>query len=541
MSIMKRIYKILSLLLISAALIGYTACENDIVEEEFQPQLIDFSYHSASIHYVIGEEISFLNKSVVGSSWQWNFGDGATSTEQNPVHKYNEPGTYVVKLVVDGGTYQTEKNIMISDIIPIVTYTSESPVIVYNETEVSFNVEVANPENVTVTYQWTFPKGTTGDGIDENGKSGIKSPTAVFGTIGSQNVSLKILLGTKELTPITVNVKVNYNKPVKTLYYAVKGGNLMSRKIIEEVDPEINKPFDLGYKSGKHPMTIKVAGNWVYVFDAGTRITYANDPTGLGDGELFAVATDGSKRESMIENFGGDTYFDFYYGFIDQEANMVYWTDRREGIFRTSLDTRNQKFSLDVYKHFVQNDWLGYYGKGIYWGNINGPITRIGNTFWWGKNSTGAGVFRFTEADIKGQPVTEDDPVPAAGSILTTFTIRGMAIDQVNGRIYVASQSHKMIFCFDMNGTFLKLIDPIGADDGEGGESEDIFITGMDVDVDESGNGYLYYAYRGPEGSEDPKLQSGIKRYKLNDPSAVPEYYIKGVRAYGLAIDQQAK
>ena len=33
-------------------------------------------------------------------AWQWNFGDGATSTEQNPVHTYREPGSYTVYLTV---------------------------------------------------------------------------------------------------------------------------------------------------------------------------------------------------------------------------------------------------------------------------------------------------------------------------------------------------------------------------------------------------------------------------------------------------------
>jgi len=35
-------------------------------------------------------------------SWLWNFDDGSTSTEQNPVHTYADPGTYVVVLNVKG-------------------------------------------------------------------------------------------------------------------------------------------------------------------------------------------------------------------------------------------------------------------------------------------------------------------------------------------------------------------------------------------------------------------------------------------------------
>jgi VCBS repeat-containing protein len=36
------------------------------------------------------------------TSWEWDFGDGGTSTEQNPTHRYNWPGAYTVSLTVTG-------------------------------------------------------------------------------------------------------------------------------------------------------------------------------------------------------------------------------------------------------------------------------------------------------------------------------------------------------------------------------------------------------------------------------------------------------
>lgn len=36
------------------------------------------------------------------SSWTWKFGDGGTSTEQNPHHTYTAPGKYTVRLTVGG-------------------------------------------------------------------------------------------------------------------------------------------------------------------------------------------------------------------------------------------------------------------------------------------------------------------------------------------------------------------------------------------------------------------------------------------------------
>jgi PKD repeat protein len=47
--------------------------------------------------------VTFTDSSIGGDScaaigWSWNFGDGATSTEQNPVHRYTAPGIYTVTL-----------------------------------------------------------------------------------------------------------------------------------------------------------------------------------------------------------------------------------------------------------------------------------------------------------------------------------------------------------------------------------------------------------------------------------------------------------
>jgi len=50
--------------------------------------------------------VAFTDETAVKSSpvtsWRWTFGDGTTSTEQNPVHQYTKGGDYTVVLEVEG-------------------------------------------------------------------------------------------------------------------------------------------------------------------------------------------------------------------------------------------------------------------------------------------------------------------------------------------------------------------------------------------------------------------------------------------------------
>jgi len=36
------------------------------------------------------------------TAWRWDFGDGLSSTDQHPIHRYEKPGEYVVRLSVEG-------------------------------------------------------------------------------------------------------------------------------------------------------------------------------------------------------------------------------------------------------------------------------------------------------------------------------------------------------------------------------------------------------------------------------------------------------
>ena len=56
---------------------------------------------------VINEPVQFIATATTGN-YAWDFGDGGTSSEQEPVHAYVSPGIYPVTLTVDNGICQAQ-------------------------------------------------------------------------------------------------------------------------------------------------------------------------------------------------------------------------------------------------------------------------------------------------------------------------------------------------------------------------------------------------------------------------------------------------
>jgi hypothetical protein len=53
--------------------------------------------------------VQFNDSSQNATAWNWNFGDGFNSTNQNPVHTYSSAGTYTVNLIVSNANKAASK------------------------------------------------------------------------------------------------------------------------------------------------------------------------------------------------------------------------------------------------------------------------------------------------------------------------------------------------------------------------------------------------------------------------------------------------
>ncbi len=59
------------------------------------------NFISPSVAYQ-GQEIQFTNASMRASSFSWDFGDANMSQDSNPLHTFDQPGTYDIKLTING-------------------------------------------------------------------------------------------------------------------------------------------------------------------------------------------------------------------------------------------------------------------------------------------------------------------------------------------------------------------------------------------------------------------------------------------------------
>ncbi|WP_211204164.1 PKD domain-containing protein [Methanocaldococcus fervens] len=115
---------------------------------------------------VVDQNINFVDRSISNPGnivkWLWNFGDGTTSTQKNPLHKYTKEGIYVVKLIVWNNIGLKDS---ISKIVLVKGEGNYPPIAKFNftinGTMVYFDAsESYDIDGKIVKYIWDFGDGT---------------------------------------------------------------------------------------------------------------------------------------------------------------------------------------------------------------------------------------------------------------------------------------------------------------------------------------------------------------------------------------------
>jgi PKD repeat protein len=118
------------------------------------------------------------------TAYSWNFGDGATSTVQNPSHTYASGGTYTVTLTVTDNqgaqSAPTSRTVTVTaaNQSPTANFTSSCSGLSCNFTSTS-----SDPDGSIASYAWTFGDGTT---------STAQNPSHTYAAGGTYAVTLTV-------------------------------------------------------------------------------------------------------------------------------------------------------------------------------------------------------------------------------------------------------------------------------------------------------------------------------------------------------------
>ncbi len=161
-----------------------TLTRSSYVAVDVIPPVAEFSGQPTSGASPLVVDFSDESTEGVATSWQWNFGDGSSSSLQDPTHIYTVAGTYSVSLVVSNAYgMDTRSRPSYVQVLPgpaIVADLAASTVSGAAPLQVDFtDLSIGYP----VTWTWQF-----GDG----GSSTLQNPTHVYSAPGLYTVILEV-------------------------------------------------------------------------------------------------------------------------------------------------------------------------------------------------------------------------------------------------------------------------------------------------------------------------------------------------------------
>lgn len=151
-----------------------TVDPNPVTDFTTAPQCLNDSVQFTDMTYIASPGVI--------STWQWMFGDGNTSTLQNPSHLYSTPGSYPVTLMISTTDNCTGVFIDTVDVYDYPQTSFSTYDICLTQTAVFTNNSVAPSDTTISNFIWDFGDGTQNT-TDEN-------PTHLYTAVGTYNVQL---------------------------------------------------------------------------------------------------------------------------------------------------------------------------------------------------------------------------------------------------------------------------------------------------------------------------------------------------------------
>ena len=169
------------------------------------------------------------------TAWNWNFGDGAMSTAQNPSHVYNSAGSFTATLTVTGSSGQTSsanRTITVTNApAPVTASFSANP----SSGQAPLTVQFTDQSSGPVTgWNWNFGDGTTSTAQNPshayNSAGNFAATLTVTGSSGQTSSASRTIIVTNAPPPPSATVTVVASQPLATsltpgIFSVTRSGN----------------------------------------------------------------------------------------------------------------------------------------------------------------------------------------------------------------------------------------------------------------------------------------------------------------------------
>ncbi|AEW00739.1 hypothetical protein A4D02_12335 [Niastella koreensis] len=227
---------------------------------------------------------TFTDKSIAAQGWHWDFGDGATSISQSPVHRYAAKGTYRIQLIVthDACVDSMSQMLVVADEHP--DFDADKKELCKGD-GVAFTIKNYDPVYVSGMV-WNF-----GDGA----MSAVPGDVShVYTSSGMYKVSL-----------VYTDVNGCIDSTVKQQYIQVNGPSSAFDAVQQKICIEKLANFrDLSATDGTHPIV-----KWVWTYGDGKEETLAAGPFShlYDNGGTYIVSLRITDSKGCTDNTAGNT------------------------------------------------------------------------------------------------------------------------------------------------------------------------------------------------------------------------------------------
>jgi PKD repeat protein len=277
------------------------------------PPSANFSW-AADLLQVIFTDLSVAGDTTI-SNWSWDFGDGDTNTEPNPVHTYFGAGTYSVSLTVtdaNGLSNISTQNVTVTSVLvgPTASFIHSGPYLTKQ-----FNDDSDPGDGDIISWVWDFGDGNT---------STEQNPVHEYATADTFIVSLTVTDEnnlTDTYSGSVISVEYLQTGPSAAFEYSIDNytvsfTDISSEQTIVDIDTTItiaitswNWDFGDGSTSTEQNPVHTYSSEGIY--NVNLTITDAND---LSDSHSEQVVLGIYFTASVNASGGGDEY-DLTFGF----------------------------------------------------------------------------------------------------------------------------------------------------------------------------------------------------------------------------------